>query len=77
MAGCTVGQGPRSPAARNADFASSRLSATLPLGPCDGARLLLDDLVRAHQNRSGYGKAERRGGLEVQDHLKFCRKLNG
>ena len=27
-------------AARNAALALSRLSATLPLGPCDGARLL-------------------------------------
>ena len=36
-----------------------------PFGPCDGARLrLLDHLVRAQQNRWGYGKAERRGGRD-------------
>src|SRR6516162_11849367 len=37
---------------------------------------LLDDLVGAQQNRWGYGKAERLGGLEVYDHLKFRRKLH-
>src|SRR6516165_3304114 len=29
----------------------------------------LDRLVRAQQNRGGYGKAKRSGGLEVDDHL--------
>jgi hypothetical protein len=32
-------------------------------------RQLFDDLVGAQQNRWGYGKTERLGGLEVQDHL--------
>jgi hypothetical protein len=36
----------------------------------------LDHLVGAQQNRWGYGKTERRGGLEVQDHLEFCRKTS-
>src|SRR5262249_23954404 len=40
-------------------------------------RTLFDDLVGAQQNRWGYGKTERLGGLEVDDHLKFCRQLNG
>jgi hypothetical protein len=35
-----------------------------------GARLL-DDLVGAQQNRRGYGKTERLGGLEVQHHLEL------
>ena len=37
--------------------------------------LLLDHLAGAQQNRWGYRKTERLGGLEVQDHLKFCWKL--
>src|SRR6516164_4714891 len=36
---------------------------------------LFDDLGCAQHYRWGYGKAERLGGLEVQDHLEFCRKL--
>src|SRR5215468_3527576 len=38
---------------------------------------LFDHLGGAQQNRWGYGKAKRLGGLEVEDHLKFCRQLNG
>ena len=38
---------------------------------------LFDHLVRAHQNRSGCGKAERLCGLEVDGHLELGRKLNG
>ena len=37
---------------------------------------LFDHLVGAQQYRWGYGKTERRGGLEVQDHLEFCRKTS-
>ena len=37
---------------------------------------LFDHLSSAHQNRSGYDKTERLGGLEVHDHLKFGRKLH-
>ena len=33
--------------------------------------------ARAQQYRWGYGKAERRGGLAVHDHLELGRKLNG
>jgi hypothetical protein len=36
-----------------------------------------DHLVGAKQDRWGYGKTERLGGLEVQDHLVFRWKLNG
>jgi hypothetical protein len=41
------------------------------------ARDLFDHLVGAKQNRWGYRKAKRLGGLEVHGHLKFCRQLNG
>ena len=37
---------------------------------------LFDDLGGAKQYRWGYGKAERLGGLEIYDHLEFCRKLH-
>ena len=37
---------------------------------------LIDHLIRAQHDRWGYGKAERLGGLEVQDDLEFCRQLN-
>src|SRR5215467_1299312 len=40
-------------------------------------RRLFDDLVGAKQDRWGHCKTERFGGLEVQDHLDFCRQLNG
>ena len=40
------------------------------------ASLLLDRLVSAQQNRWGYRKTERRGGLAVYDHLVFHRKLH-
>ena len=39
-------------------------------------RALLDHLVRAQQNRRGYGKTERLGGPPVHDHLKLGRKLH-
>src|SRR5262249_27836234 len=39
-------------------------------------RTLFDHLAGAQQNRWGYRKAERLRGLEVDDHLKFCRKLH-
>ena len=42
-----------------------------------GAVALWPLAARAQQNRWGYGKTERLGGLEVYDHLKFCRQLNG
>ena len=35
-----------------------------------------DQLVRAQHYRWGYRKAERLGGLEVDDHLVFHRKLH-
>src|SRR5262249_3816062 len=35
-----------------------------------------DHLIGAQQNRLGYRKAKRLGGLEVHDHLKFGRKLH-
>jgi hypothetical protein len=37
---------------------------------------LLYHLVSAQQNRGGYFKTERHGGLAVHDHLEFCRKLH-
>ena len=37
---------------------------------------LWDHLVGKDRNRWGYRKAERLGGLEVDDHLEFCRKLH-
>src|SRR5262249_43394392 len=57
-------------AARNAALASSRLSVTPPLGACGrhAHRLFVDHLGRTQQYRCAYGKAERRGGLAVQDH---------
>ena len=39
-------------------------------------RQLLDLLVGAQHDRWGDGKAKRLGGLEVQDHLEFCRQLH-
>src|SRR5215471_17486033 len=36
----------------------------------------LDLLVGAQQNRWRYGQAKCLGGLEVHNHLKFCRKLH-
>ena len=39
-------------------------------------KLLFDDLVGAQHDRWGYGKAKRRGGLAVHDHLVFHRKLH-
>jgi hypothetical protein len=38
---------------------------------------LFHHLVGAEQNRLRHIQTERLGGLEVQDHLKFCRELNG
>ena len=37
---------------------------------------LFDLLVGAQQNRWGYRKTERLGGLEVQDHLELGRQLH-
>src|SRR6516162_3642694 len=37
---------------------------------------LFDLLVGAQQNRWGYGKTQRLGGLEVHDHLKLGRQLH-
>ena len=39
-------------------------------------RQLFDLLVGAQQDRWGYGKAERLGGLEVDEHLELGRKLH-
>jgi hypothetical protein len=52
--------------------ASCRRKATQPT-----YQQLFDDLVGAQPDRWRHGKTERLGGLEVQDHLKFCRQLNG
>ena len=46
-----------------------------PISP-KGRPRLFDDLVGAQQDRWGYGKAERLGGLAVHDHLKFRRQLH-
>src|SRR6516162_7421683 len=43
---------------------------------CPCAVRLFDHLISAQPNRWGYGKTERLGGLEVQDHLELCRKLH-
>src|SRR5262249_50433543 len=43
----------RSPAVRNAALASSRLSATPPLGPCDGARLSAACWAEGRAQRNG------------------------
>ena len=47
---------------------------------CDAAFIgllpSLDYLVGAQQNRWGYGKTERLGGLEVHDHFELGRKLH-
>src|SRR5215831_13258278 len=37
---------------------------------------LFNHLIGAQQYRWRYGKAERRGGLAIYDHLEFCRKLH-
>ena len=37
---------------------------------------LFDDLVGAQQDRRWYRKTECLGGLEVHDHLEFCRQLH-
>ena len=45
--------------------------------PLNGGGLCsVDHLVGAQQNRWGYGKAERRGGLAVHDHLELGRELH-
>ena len=49
--------------------------ATARLGRATG-RSLFDHLGCAQHYRWGYAKTERLGGLEVQDHLKFCRELH-
>ena len=41
-----------------------------------GRRGLFDNLVGAKQDRWGYRKAKRLGGLKVYDHLEFCRQLH-
>ena len=64
--------------------ASARPAARAPPAatpPCRQARLgvvadSFDHLISAQQYRWGYGKAERRGGLAVHDHLEFCRELH-
>ena len=41
---------------------------------------LIDHLIGAQQNRWGYGKAERRGGIAVHDHdgrFDLCVAMNG
>jgi hypothetical protein len=40
------------------------------------APALLHHFVRAQQNRWGHGKAKRRGGLAVHNHLKLGRELH-
>ena len=42
----------------------------------DQTEFLLDHLVGAQQNRWGYLKTERRGGLAVHDHLELGRELH-
>src|SRR5215470_2728201 len=46
-----------------------------------GCRLIsfvsFDHLIGAQQNRLGHGKAKRLRSLEVHDHLKFGRELDG
>ena len=41
-----------------------------------GRACLFNHLVSAQHYRWGHRKAKRLGGLEVYDHLKFCRKLH-
>jgi hypothetical protein len=41
------------------------------------AKSLLDHLVGTQQDRLRHGQTKRLGGLEVDDHLEFCWKLNG
>src|SRR5215467_1964376 len=63
---------------------ASRLPATaLPgpdlhqlIAPALAGAFSFDHLVRAQQDRRGYGKAERRGGLAVHDHLELGWKLH-
>ena len=43
---------------------------------CSKTNNLLDHLVGAQQNGWRHRKAERLGGLEVDDHLEFCRQLH-
>jgi hypothetical protein len=46
-------------------------------GRASARACLFDLLISAQQDRWGYLKTERLGSLEVDDHLKFCRQLNG
>src|SRR5215471_16260208 len=66
------------PPNRNADPVPTRpdtpLRAVFNMGP--GPTLLLDHLVGAQQNRWGYSKNERVGGLAVHDHLELGRELH-
>src|SRR6516225_4892585 len=43
---------------------------------CTAATNLLDDLIGEGKQRRRHGDAQRPGGLEVHDHLEFCRKLH-
>jgi hypothetical protein len=45
-------------------------------GAIDGARSLFNHLISAQNYRWAYRKAERLGGLAVNDHLELCRKLH-
>jgi hypothetical protein len=64
----------RPPCARGGAFDPLRPSAVQLF--C-AAKSLLDHLVGTQKNRLRHRKTERLGGLEVYDHLIFCRQLNG
>ena len=50
---------------------SPSTAAALAIGAAGATRL-----IGTKQNRWGYGKTERLGGLEVHDHLELGRKLH-
>src|SRR5262245_32406897 len=67
----------------HATLASRRPATALPgpdlhrlIAPALAGAVSFDHLVGTQQNRWGYGETERLGGLEVDDHLKFYRKLH-
>ena len=65
----------------NTRFQAAHYGFTWPdlhrlIAPALADAFSFDHLVRAQQNRWGYGKAECRGGLAVHDHLEFCRELH-
>ena len=64
----------RAPALRAATALTQPNQSAISLRQHDSCSL--NNLVSSGQQRFRDGEAERLGGLEVHDHLEFCRKLH-